>query len=126
MIEYKDFLRTASEILESSKDEAGKRNSISRAYYGAYHACKHTAKVLNIPECSGQYGVHSKLIQSLINDGRTHYLGQDLHTLKVLRNKADYVLDAHVSLIDAKSSIKQAAYLLKDAEKIRLAHSESV
>lgn len=91
-----DYLKSAEELAQSSL-EIDRRNSVSRAYYAAYHAIRASdvgARLENTQRQNG--GVHQQLIDSLITSdaGSTaRNLGVKLKTARQRRVRADYRLD---------------------------------
>lgn len=118
VMDYKEFLFSAEKMIEVDQAEVTRRNCISRAYYGAYHACLAASQQLGMQIVDVDAGVHVKLIKTLKLRKDTVDIGRDLDTLKKLRNKADYVLRSEISVRDAKSAIKQANLLINDVEKL--------
>ena len=112
------FLDSAKDILASFNDEAAKRNSISRAYYSAYHTCLLACDKLNIELPVTNAGLHARLIAALKDNSQTFYIGTDLADLKKHRTKADYHLGTNISKRDAEIAIKKAEFLIADVNKL--------
>ncbi|MBS4052090.1 MAG: hypothetical protein KGZ69_12910 [Methylomonas sp.] len=108
-VDKQAFLQFAKSLPEDAEIQI--RNSVSRAYYAAYHACLEVYKM----DDSAEGGVHAKLISGLttspdINDKKIGYL---LKQLKGLRTVADYHLLVTVSVRDKETSIKQTEKLIE-------------
>jgi hypothetical protein len=94
--------------LSSNSDEVDQRASISRAYYGAYHACLTWHSKLPVPGSNSGIGggVHQQLLNQLKNPAtaldppqqtKSKSLGYMLLELKAHRQVADYELLANIS-----------------------------
>tara|TARA_Y100000034_G_scaffold130661_1_gene189620 strand:+ start:13831 stop:14220 length:390 start_codon:yes stop_codon:yes gene_type:complete len=118
MINSIDFLTSAKAILASTQEEVGFRNSISRAYYSAYHACLEVLVSLDIEVTDEDCGAHLKTIKALKRNGSTHYIGKDLADLKTARTRADYFINNRVTKRDAEQTIHRAEMLIKDINQL--------
>lgn len=108
-INKEDFLSFAKSLPEDS--EINLRNSMSRAYYAAYHGCGE----IYAHDRSAAGGVHNQLIEGLkhspnINDRK---LGFILDQLRSYRTMADYFLSQSITLSDKQVTIKQTEKLLE-------------
>ncbi|PKD41985.1 hypothetical protein CWO84_02875 [Methylomonas sp. Kb3] len=102
------FLQFAQSLSDDS--EIQMRNSVSRAYYAAYHTCLDVYKT----DGTAEGGVHAKLISGLknspnINDRKVGFM---LQQLKMLRTTADYHLTSTVSIKDKQTAIGQTERLI--------------
>jgi len=104
-----DFLTVAKSYPEES--EVDIRNSLSRAYYAAFHACNSKFVASN----SKEGGMHERLIRSLIDSRETDdkSIGYLLRSLKGLRIKADYKLDIDIDVSEKREAILQAEKILE-------------
>ena len=107
-IKHSDFLAFAQAL--SADCEINLRNSISRAYYAAYHACLQIYKMDNAVDG----GLHTKLIQGLKKSSAPadRQIGYMLEQLKNQRVIADYKLLDNVSIKDKDSVLSQTEKLL--------------
>jgi len=108
-IDKQAFLQFAKSLPENTEIQI--RNSVSRAYYAAYHACLEVYKM----DGSADGGVHAKLISGLTKstDANDRKIGFILQQLKGFRTVADYHLSATVLVQDKETSIKQTEKLLE-------------
>jgi len=115
MVDYKDFLTSASEMIEKGGSEIDLRNSMSRAYYGLYHLALNYADAVSMPPVSAFKGpTHEKLSSffegnlSADKDLRLKMrgIGYSLKQYHRKRCKADYCLDELVSKIEAEAQLK--------------------
>jgi uncharacterized protein (UPF0332 family) len=106
-INVNDFLVFAKSLPKDS--EINCRNSVSRAYYSAYHSCLSVYK----PASNADGGVHGKLISALKGSpsSQERSIGFILEQLKKLRTTADYFLSENVSKADADTAIAQTEKL---------------
>jgi len=113
-IEPLDFLNIAKSYPETSEIE--RRNTMSRAYYAAYHACNQRFKASN----THNGGMHEKLIQSSINspDKNDRILGYLLRPLKGLRVKADYHIDVDIVVAERQDAITHAEKIIEKLNQI--------
>ena len=108
MFEWKQFLDIADIILQNAKDgngpeEAAYRCSISRAYYGAFHATKiYLGLKGEIP--------HSVVISKL--ERKHRYLGGLLGSLFTTRKDADYEIGASITQSEARKALKKADIII--------------
>lgn len=124
-----DFI-AYSEGIQSGAAEIANRCAISRAYYGAYHACIewHDVK-LAVPghQVGHGGGVHQQLINQLVNPDTSSIqdvqfysrsLGYSLRALKDTRTVADYDLAAIVDEEMMENAREQAKLLANKASKM--------
>lgn len=118
-VEYVDFL-TSGKLLVDGKREIDYRNSISRTYYAAFHACKKIEEHCNIVHhkyVSSRGGEHERLSSLLANlpddlkykdpiRSQIRSIGVILGFLKGARHTADYRLEETVSLEDTEAHLK--------------------
>ena len=93
-MEGKDFLEVANRLY-GSKNEADRRTSVSRAYYGVFNHIKPIIEsfgVLLPPNASA----HDKIYRYLHNAGldEAEDVAQNLSSLRTTRNDADYEMKA--------------------------------
>jgi hypothetical protein len=124
-----DFF-TFAESIKGDSDEISLRASISRAYYGAFHACQqwHDTKLPHPGHDVGMTGgVHQTLINQLTNPdpgcGRdlgmySRSLGYALRALRDLRTLADYHLSETVDKEQMKNARAQAKVLIDKASQV--------
>lgn len=121
-IDHHDLLGLARELCDGST-EAHWRSAVSRAYYGAYHACDQWHGRLPAPgsDIGPKGGVHQTLINRLRNPapevkGAERALSKTLATvlevLRVQRNCADYDLSEHVDATAARNARAKAEEIL--------------
>lgn len=126
MISSTDFLDSAKELAQN-KNETAFRNSISRAYYCAYHAVLPLDESLaNHGGIKTDVGVHEQLISKLENCPRSvqnwatfKSIGVLMRYLKKLRVEADYDLASEISIEQAQQQIKQAEKVLAKISEIK-------
>lgn len=111
-----------AKTLQANGSEAEQRNIMNRAYYAAYHDCEVWHKALSTPGSVGTAaagGVHSTLIAMLSNPmvkgrdaTRSKMRGYRLKTLKMVRTKADYLLNNSIDANEALQSIVDAETII--------------
>lgn len=118
-VSYKDFISTASDLLQSDcVPEIDVRTSMSRAYYGFYHIALMYADAVNLPPVSDWAGrTHEKL--SAYYEGnynaeiemrvRLRGIGYALKQNHRARCRADYKLDTDLPLIGAVAHLKSCS-----------------
>jgi uncharacterized protein (UPF0332 family) len=123
-----EFIDTAEKLLVERAKEADKRSAISRAYYGAFHACMEcmpkeyapTREQLNSAES------HKSVIDALASWGSRNVSGRTdaaqaartLASLKRARRRADYDIELALNEGDVDSCVKRSR---KVVELIRYA-----
>ncbi|WP_333907271.1 hypothetical protein [Delftia acidovorans] len=126
-VNSQDFLDLASGKLTGNQVEICHRNTVSRAYYAAYHGCKDWLKQL--PGCASQGdsdegGVHTELINMLSHPAHevkcettrrlSKILAAQLKVFKIQRVKSDYFLNEENPYREwSLNSITQVELLLK-------------
>lgn len=114
-----EFIETAARLLERDPSEADQRSAISRAYYGAFHACIECLPDEFRPDRSAarEGGSHKAIIDAVVLWGRSTRPGRSdaqhaarrIAQLKRSRVVADYhlqidyVLEASVCIADART-----------------------
>lgn len=91
-MEAKDFLEVAKRLQDSDR-EAERRTAISRAYYAVFNLVKGflaNAQITLPKDAAGHEKAHQYLLNSGLPEARK--LADDLSTLRVRRNDADYEL----------------------------------
>ncbi|WP_026600230.1 hypothetical protein [Methylomonas sp. 11b] len=103
-----EFLQFAKALPDDSEIQI--RNSISRAYYAAYHHCLDVYKM----DSSADGGVHAKLISGLVKSPDTNdkKIGYILKQLRALRTTADYDLSSTVTANDKYTTVSQTERLI--------------
>lgn len=114
-----DFLSLSKRLCES-QDEIDLRSSISRAYYGAYHAACDTAMRLQLPEAKRyDAGMHERLISRFeCNGPGLRKIARRLRDRKRLRAMADYQLGEQVTREEASLNALESARLVQDLTRI--------
>ncbi|MBF0369198.1 MAG: hypothetical protein HQL52_07045 [Magnetococcales bacterium] len=126
-----EFLESGR-ILLQKKEEVDHRNATSRAYYGAFHACRNLARRLGLDiRGSGGMGSHRALVNALfgftvannsaiepkqINQIRN--AGKQLSPLISKRHEADYDLDREHLLNEARHVVSSSSKIMAQVEKI--------
>lgn len=133
-ITHGQILQTAVDLAKVVLDdgsccEASMRSSTSRAYYAALHAAmlslpQEFALTLNeIKSANSHEAVSNKLIiwGKSFTAGRTEaqIIARELPTLKKLRKKADYRIDADFTEVEAINALSRARKLIASAELAR-------
>ncbi|MDI9333712.1 MAG: hypothetical protein QM533_04990 [Cytophagales bacterium] len=122
-----EFIDSAEVINQNGVTEIAARNAVSRAYYGAYHACEKWHSQLSIPGYvgTGDFGQHEALIRRLTNPFQdsvhpnctnasiiSKRKGCALRMLRNERVRADYQLDCLVDREHAARAIEQAKLIV--------------
>lgn len=106
-VTYFDFIEFAKNLTLDS--ELSRRSAISRSYYGCYHAavvfCRF--KDVSVMPSGEKGGVHQKLIAALQanTNEKIRIAGDQLHRMKLKRNRADYELEVTVGEREATKVI---------------------
>ena len=118
-VSYEEISKVALDLLTATAcTEAGLRSSISRAYYGLYHASLEYADTISVPPVSDTSGpVHAKLgayYQNHVHLDKQvrlnlRQIGWSLKGLHEIRCNADYRLDEVVTHIDAEAMYQRCA-----------------
>jgi len=118
----RDLLREARDIAARADVETARRTAISKAYYAAYHGAKRYHDLLPKPGRSkANVGEHDNLIHQLQHPDQTlsaeerkrsMVAGGLLLRLRPMRIRADYELQAEVSVPDVGDAIELAAQTL--------------
>lgn len=130
-VEYDEFL-TSGKLLVSGKKEIDYRNSISRTYYAAFHACQKIEAHCSIPphrKVSPTGGEHERLITALANlpddlgyeesiRSQIRGIGAILRVLKGKRHKADYRVSQTVDLEETEIHIEMVDRLNEKFQKL--------
>jgi uncharacterized protein (UPF0332 family) len=106
----RNFLASA-EALQNSEDEMAWRNSISRAYYGAYHHALKYAVDTQLPDCNVKTGMHEQLSLRFDQAGRRSESIM-LKSMHSKRCQADYKLDQAVNMKEAQVQCQTARRLM--------------
>lgn len=90
IVDAKEFLDSAYQILQGAKGEVDYRNAASRAYYTAYHLAKK-----RVDQSAAIGASHEKIIVALQNSPhqQERSLGNRLREIRNSRVWADYQLD---------------------------------
>ncbi|WP_019616783.1 hypothetical protein [Psychromonas ossibalaenae] len=115
MINCNDFISSAQFRPEDKLTEIDYRNSASRAYYGAYHACTQLACHF---ELLNEEPNHAIVIKALRNsDNKNHKeLSTLLHQCKVKRQNADYRLQRTFTPQEAKKQLRTTKAIIRQVE----------
>lgn len=111
-MDVKDFFTLAQELAQGNR-EIDYRSAASRAYYGAFHACRTLLE--NLPDLQGYVGTsHQKVIDELLSHSnkRLKSLGNQLKTTRDSRQKADYQLNVIFSRHEANRVLYQVKKIL--------------
>lgn len=104
-----DFLESAAAIIAADTSEISIRNSLSRAYYGAFHCASEAFPVETLPasdEDAENAGMHKKYINRLLQGNKIEReAGVKLGALHSRRIKADYKLTISVPVRDVAMQI---------------------
>lgn len=126
-----DFLESAKRELQNG-EEVNFRNGISRAYYAAYHSCIPLDSIL--PNHGGirtNVGVHEQFISKLtahptMRDGlaknagtKIKSLGYVLNQCRTARYKADYDLDATVTINEVEGQISLTEKVIEKVRELK-------
>ena len=127
-IDSDDFLVMAQSSMDNLDNEAGYRNTISRAYYSAYHMALSCITEKVIPSYNGKGsklvkgGVHAKFFHYLSNDADKDYaypkeklelISVKLKMAHQFRVQADYRLNRNITKNDAMQAFISATELVK-------------
>lgn len=116
-ISPKDFLCSAESLIDSDSAEMAVRNSLSRAYYAAYHCATTMLEELPLStDCcdDARSGMHKRYISRLMQaDPATRHrqIGVKLQALHARRIKADYGLNTNLAMRDAALQIDSAKFV---------------
>jgi uncharacterized protein (UPF0332 family) len=126
-IQYGDFMLSAESMHQAASAEIDFRNSVSRAYYAAFHSCLPIGDKL--PGFADEIGgEHARLISKLEGkavcaktrnqDMSIRSVGYLLRQVRQLRVEADYKLDAHVDSRLSATAVQQAKQIVEKSESI--------
>lgn len=123
MITPSDFLDLAEELNNDDRAQESKhRTSISRAYYAAFHeAVKQYAKYKNMDIKDRIFENHQYFIRELRLDQSKELIrtiGNQLHSLKKDRFKADYELNQNITLSAAVKSFHTSKRIITNCSKL--------
>lgn len=124
-----DFLAFADSV-DSQGNEISLRASVSRAYYGTYHACKDWHAKLPAPgyDTGVNGGLHQTLINQLTHPEsscsaalslRSRSIGYVLQELKLARTISDYHLDQTVTK-EVMENVRERAKVLVEQTQLPL------
>lgn len=119
---YKDFLDSAESMKKNGALEVDYRNSVSRAYYSALHACSELAKHFDLVHSTTGSGTHLELARVLrdCNKGdldtrqrnRIQEVGKIFKKLIIKRKHADYILYLPCGERDARETLRHSRKIL--------------
>ncbi|MBF0235737.1 MAG: hypothetical protein HQK65_22280 [Desulfamplus sp.] len=123
MINPSDFLNIAEELIKDNNgQEAKHRTSISRSYYAAYHEVViQYAKYKKLDIKDSIFSNHQTFIRNLTQNksqSLIRTLGNQLHSLKKDRFKADYELNKDISLSSAKKSYFASKKIINNCREL--------
>jgi uncharacterized protein (UPF0332 family) len=116
--DWQEYYLLAGELLSqadgSPRKEAMLRSAVSRAYYAAFHrACEYLEQVNEYPtrqQFEGSRRETHRFLISIFENSRDHpewhQIGEKLHHLKNLRQKADYVKYVEKHIFRKKGRVK--------------------
>ena len=121
-----DWVDFAKSLL--GRDEISTRSAASRAYYGAFHACKKLADQL--PDPPKSEGMHDKAIRGLQEYPVTtknrdaamaiHRVGIQLAQCRSIRTRADYKCGEEFAPSEAQEAIVFAEQIFAGLQTIKL------
>lgn len=132
MVDYKDFINSAAQMLESFDNEISNRNAMSRAYYGLYHLALSHADAVSMPPVSAFKGpTHEKLssfFEGSINSDKALMLkmrsiGYCLKQYHRKRCKADYDIGESVSRVEVEAQLQGCISKVDALLALRDAHA---
>jgi hypothetical protein len=92
----KDFILFA-QTLHGHKDEAARRSSVSRAYYGLFHQVKSVVASagIRVPNDASAHPILARYLKETGKNGvaGVRNIGEKLEELRAIRNDADYNLE---------------------------------
>jgi uncharacterized protein (UPF0332 family) len=106
-MESTDFIQSANLLIKGPK-EIDYRNAISRAYYGAFHACCNLAEKNQLVSLGGS---HEKLVDALKLEPKFKTIGNQLHDAKIKRRIADYHLNRKITQSEAKNIVRKCVMI---------------
>lgn len=126
MTSAQEFIEYAESVIAREQETLNSveiRSAVSRAYYGAYHACLQFEASLTYVgrESNRPGGIHEKLIQRLGSPDsrlaepvklRSRKLSALLRQSREERERADYHLDIEYSFEQAKSAVIEARKII--------------
>ncbi|WP_157755093.1 hypothetical protein [Variovorax boronicumulans] len=115
-----------SQSVTPDGDEIARRVIVSRAYYGAYHACTewHASLPVAGHDIGFKGGAHQTLVNQLVNPDQSctrdielqsKGIGYALRELRDWRHEADYELHLTIDKVRAENAIEKAKLLLQRA-----------
>lgn len=107
MFDSIDFFRLAKKII--NEDEASVRTSIGRAYYASFLIARGKLGLM-----SRHSNIHHKVIESLY--GINPMIANKLHSLRRLRNLANYDVYVSLRIIDAKIALTLSDVIISEME----------
>ena len=128
MMDPADFLSFAEKLLDEGKKEIVLRNSISRAYYYAFHHVrenlgdkfKNYKKKYSSKNPNGKISDHRLIFTFLMDNSRID-LGNIMRNMYKRRNDADYELGRDFEKKDAEEFIEDAKAFISDFDTSGLA-----
>jgi uncharacterized protein (UPF0332 family) len=102
-MESSEFIKSANTLVKGS-NEVDYRNAISRAYYGAFHACSDLASQNNLDSIGS---CHERLVSALKSHPKFVSIANKLHDAKGKRTIADYNLSRKMTQSEAKNIVRK-------------------
>jgi uncharacterized protein (UPF0332 family) len=95
IFDWSQFITLAKELFQCATDstqEPELRSAVSRAYFGAFCLTRNFLRDKEGDRFSGKAEDHQKVYNILVssNDSRRRQIAENLHRLRIDRNKADY------------------------------------
>lgn len=127
-VNAENFLQVAEQSFSNASHEMDYRNSISRAYYAAFHAVTPISLSLPLIAHGKTHNSHEAIIAALTDclPSQPHAfklksIGYQLQKLKAQRVKADYRLDDNLVASDAEEQLYKTKLLLKQIAELKTA-----
>lgn len=117
-MDAKEFLISAQELMQGER-EIDYRNAGSRAYYGAFHACRMLLETLSHSQDSIGSS-HQRVINGLLShpNKQINSLGNKLVRARDFRQKADYQLNVKVSRYEANRLLSLAKKISYEVDEL--------
>ncbi len=129
MFDPNQFVMLANDFVNKKiYNEAGARTAVSRSYYGVFLILRDKIDSLinRTPSYQGVKNLwadikNKPIIHKVIIDilQRTNFVvGQELFSLRLMRNESDYHTDKVIDWVIAKDALKKAEMILQDLNNI--------
>ena len=122
-----DFLSTAKDLLNNGNCEIDYRNSMSRAYYAAFHLLKTITDTLpSSTNSNPAYDSHNDTIDKLLlfpKDVEQRVIAKairnDIIKRKAQRKSADYKLNQSINEKDAEAQLESVSLLFDEINRLK-------